>query len=118
MRDKGGDKTGLDSELRRLANRFSVSREVILRRLLILGKTTRGFYEEKRAEFQRQRRRPPSSGGPEYYRIVMRNNGLAYTRLVIDAYYEGVVTGSKVSDYLGMKLKHLKKIEEAVMSMT
>jgi len=117
---KGSRKNWSAHELTHLANLFRVSKEVILRRLLIIGKTTRAFYEEKRAILHKQiMQKDPkkSEGGPPYHRIIMGSNGLAYTRLVIDAYYEGVVTDSKVSDYLGMNLKHLKKIEEAVMQM-
>lgn len=118
---KGSRKNWSDGELTRLANQFQVSKEVILRRLLIIGKTTRAFYAERRAALHKQAiqkaPRKPGGGGPPPYRTIMGSNGLAYTRLVIDAYYEGVVTDSKVSDYLGMKLKHLKRIEETLMQM-
>ena len=117
---KGWEKAWTDHELGRLASLFWVSREVILRRLLILKKTTKEFYEEKRAEFRQQyaqRKQPSSGGGPKYYRIILRDNGLAYTRLVLEAYYEGHITSSKVARYLGMKLKHLKDIENEMMIM-
>ena len=40
-----------DSLLKDLANQFMVSREVILRRLLELGRTTQAFYRKKRKQF-------------------------------------------------------------------
>jgi len=107
-----------DYELARLANRFSVSQEVILRRLLTLDKITKDFYEEKRGELLKQygKRKPSeNSGGPPYYRLVLRNNGIAYTKLVLDAYYRDCITISQVSNYLGAKLKHFKSIEDALI---
>ena len=116
---KGSQITWSDHELSQLASRFSVSKEVILRRLLILGKTSQSFYEEMREEFRKphaQQDKTPPSDGPRYnYRIIMRNNGLAYTRLVLEAYYAGHITANKVCHHLGMKIKHLKKIEQAIM---
>ena len=40
-----------DREIEALARRFSVSREVVLRRLLILGLTEQSFYQRKRTEY-------------------------------------------------------------------
>ena len=107
-----------DTELKGLARRFSVSREVILRRLLILGKTTRGFYAERREQLLKEYSRPKSAGGDvrvPYHYIVLRNNGTAYTRLVFQAYYDKNITTADVSDYLGVKVKHLGKMEQEVM---
>jgi len=42
-----------DEELQSLARKYSVSRDVILRRLLMLGKTTNTFYQTKHEEFTR-----------------------------------------------------------------
>ena len=43
-----------DDELLQLSTRFSVSQEVILRRLLTLGRTTLSFYRRKRDEYRQQ----------------------------------------------------------------
>jgi Zn-dependent peptidase ImmA (M78 family) len=102
-----------DEELGELADQYSVSREVVLRRLVIIGKARTDFYRTKRAEFlqMEQGRR----GGPvPFHRLVLRDNGLSYTRLVLDAYRQDVITASNLSDYLGTKLRHLYKIEEGI----
>ena len=60
----------------KLASRFRVSKEVILRRLLILGRTTSDSYEGTREQFleqYRKRKLSESSGGPAYYRLVLRD---------------------------------------------
>lgn len=106
-----------------LAEAFAVSREVILRRLLILGKTTDGFYERKRHEYQAQytrlaaqaqeRAREQQAYAP-VFRIALRDNGRRYTRLVLDAFERERITAADVSDYLGVRLKHLDLIAGAL----
>lgn len=115
---KGTQKTWTRYELSRLSSLFSVSQEVILRRLLILNRTTQDFYKATRGQLlgEYRKRKPASgSGGPQYHRLVLRNNGLAYTRLVLEAYYQDHITTSEVSDYLGAKVKHLGNIENEVI---
>ncbi|HZH87945.1 MAG TPA: XRE family transcriptional regulator [Chitinophagaceae bacterium] len=114
-----------DDDLVTLAEDFWVSQEVILRRLVILGKTSEEFYQKKREEYlkryakfkeeEKERLREKGLHLP-YSKIVIRNNGIPYTKVVLSAYYEEKITASDLSDYLGTKLKHLSKIEEAVFS--
>ena len=106
-----------------LADSFAVSREVILRRLLILGRTTDAFYERKRQQYlaqyaqlaaqARERAREEESYAP-VFRIALRDNGRRYTRLVLDAFEGERITAADVSDYLGVRLKHLDRIADAV----
>jgi len=106
-----------------LAEAFAVSREVILRRLLILGKTSDAFYERKRNEYQaqyaqlaaqaRERAREQQAYAP-VFRIALRDNGRLYTRLVLDAFDRERITVADVSDYLGVRLKHLDLIAGAL----
>jgi len=112
-----------EATLNALAEAFAVSREVILRRLLILGRTTEAFYERKRQEYLAQyvrlaalarERAREQEGHPPVYRIVLRDNGRRYTGLVLDALERERITPSDVSDYLGVRLKHLDRIADAV----
>ena len=112
-----------DEELIHLAKRFCVSREVILRRLLTLGRTTNAFYRKKRVQFLQEyeiyRRREKEKsrknpGGPSPYRMTISNFGKEYVRLVLNSYYQDRITLSDVSDYLGVRVKHLPNIEAAV----
>ncbi|WP_026963090.1 helix-turn-helix domain-containing protein [Alicyclobacillus herbarius] len=109
-----------DWELNRLANRFKVSQEVILRRLLVLGRTSREFYEEKRrlyeTEYSRQRERGKKGGYMPYEKKIVRMNGRTYTGLVLSAYQNNVIGLYDVSTYLGgIKLTHLGKIENELV---
>ena len=48
--------------------------------------------------------------------MVLRRNGTAYTRMVLEAYYQERITLSKVADYLDIHLKSLAKVERAAFS--
>jgi Zn-dependent peptidase ImmA (M78 family)/transcriptional regulator with XRE-family HTH domain len=101
-----------------LADAFAVSREVILRRLLILGRTTEDFYETKRREYLAQYAQLAQARRQEGYapifRLALRDNGRRYTGLVLDAYERDRITPADVSDYLGVRLKHLDEIAGAL----
>jgi Zn-dependent peptidase ImmA (M78 family)/DNA-binding XRE family transcriptional regulator len=104
-------------DLNLLSKKYFVSQEVILRRLLILNKTSQKFYEQKREEFLRHYKKLEdeiSEGAPPYYRLVIRNNGASFIKLVLNAYYQEAINTSQLADYLGMKLKHLHKIENTI----
>lgn len=113
-----------DSEIRSLSSRFSVSDEALVRRLTTLALATEEFYQKKREEYlrifedtqQREKERQKAmKSHPPRFRMVIRNNGKRYTRMVIEAYLDDSITASDVADYLEMKLKHLPKIEEALL---
>ncbi len=108
-----------DDTLKQLAEQFAVSREVILRRMVILGRATDDFYERKRAEYLARYRQLAEQarereGFPPFYRILVRDNGREYTRLVLEAFDRQRITAADVSDYLGTSLKHLGDIAGAV----
>jgi Zn-dependent peptidase ImmA (M78 family)/DNA-binding XRE family transcriptional regulator len=114
-----GPREWADGPLQQLADQFAVSREVILRRLLILGRTTDHFYERKREEYLAQYRvleaqARDREGFAPLFRVVVRDNGRAYTRLVLEAFDREQITPADVSDYLGIRLKHLENIAGAV----
>nr|MDA3823218.1 ImmA/IrrE family metallo-endopeptidase [Bacteroidales bacterium] len=99
-----------------LSKKFCVSREVILRRLLTVGKTTKNFYQKKRNDYQKELESIPKKKGgfvPPSTNVVS-TTGKPYTRIVIDAFNSNRITTSDASDYLGVKLKHLGKISRAV----
>jgi len=121
--DVQGKREWPDSVVSALADRFAVSREVILRRLLTLGRTTEAFYRRKRAEFlaayqhQTARQREERGFAPPS-RLAVRNNGRRYTRLVLEALERDRITPADVSDYLGVRLKHLDDITMTVQRTT
>jgi len=104
---------GADSALRDLANAFCVSREVILRRMLTLGWTTYTFYRRKRAQFIEEAQLRGSKGGfisPAARAI--RSAGPEFVRVVMSAYDREEITGNDLSEYLGVKIRHVPKVRE------
>jgi len=114
-----------DDEIRVLADDFSTSQEVIVRRLLTLNLTDHHFYELKRQEYQenwleskRKQKKAIGRGHPPYYRMVMRNNGKPFTRHVLFSYYDNRITLSDVSEFLGVKIKYIKQMEQELFTST
>jgi len=109
-----------DSELVPLANYFWVSREAILRKLLTHGLTTVDFYRERRAEFEEEYRQRREEGGGflRYFRRILRDNGPAFTSLVLAAYDEQAISVRDLSHHLGdIKLDHIDSIRGALANM-
>lgn len=106
-----------DESLERLSGYYGVSKEVILRKLLDLGLTNNSFYKMKRNEFIEEYKNLRKRKGFVAPAVdVVSSSGKLYVSLVLDAYTTNRITPSDVSDYLGVRLKHLKKITEAISS--
>jgi Zn-dependent peptidase ImmA (M78 family)/DNA-binding XRE family transcriptional regulator len=101
-----------NEQLSRYRRQFWASRETILRRLLILGRTSAQFYRRMRNEFVRQYANQTANTDiivPVHRRVLMRNGDLL-TSLALGAYDAGVLTGSALARVLGTKLEHVPKI--------
>lgn len=112
-----------DREIEALAGRFSVSREVIVRRLLILGRTDEAFYARKRDQWgdeykaAEERRRQEADGKPRPIPqdlIAVARAGQFFSLLILSSYSHGRITASDVADYFGIRIKHLVAIEKRV----
>lgn len=107
-----------NEEIAKLAGRYRVSHEVLLRRLLIWDRTTREFYQKKRREFEEEHRAPRErlrGGYPPPYRSAISTAGRLFTRLVLENYYQENITAGDLSDFLNIKLKHMGQIEREIM---
>jgi Zn-dependent peptidase ImmA (M78 family) len=118
VRRAAGRKEWADEDLAALAREYAVSREAVLRRLLILGRTTEGFYRGKRLEFAEAgvRRAGDQDGFVPPFRQALNRMGRVYAKGVLESFYEGRVSASDLSRYLGLKLRHLADFEAAVFS--
>jgi Zn-dependent peptidase ImmA (M78 family) len=106
-------------DLADIARTFSVSREMILRRLLTCGRTTQSLYMQVRQLLQReherrQKEKAKSTGFVTKDRDAVSALGKPMVRLVLASLEAEQITPNDVSDYLGVRLKHLPKIAEAV----
>ena len=101
-----------NEQLSRYRRQFWASRETVLRRLLILGRTSAQFYRRMRNEFVQQYANQTANTDiivPVHRRVLMRN-GDFLTSLALGAYESGVLTGSALARVLGTKLEHVPKI--------
>jgi Zn-dependent peptidase ImmA (M78 family)/DNA-binding XRE family transcriptional regulator len=117
VRRKTKTSTWQDSDIALLARKYSVSWEVILRRLLITGRVTESFYQSKRRQYlqayeteikKKSKRRASQSS------LAIAHNGLTFLRMALRAYHESKLTGNKLSEYLGVSLKHVPEIQRKV----
>jgi Zn-dependent peptidase ImmA (M78 family) len=110
-----------DVEISDLARNFNSSREAVLRRLLTLNRTTDDFYRQKRAQYiaeylASQKRKKEKAVETEMKRNMPRetvsNFGKRFVNMLLDNYHQDRMTLSEISGYLGLKVKHVPKLEE------
>jgi Zn-dependent peptidase ImmA (M78 family)/DNA-binding XRE family transcriptional regulator len=110
-----------DAALRALSDRYRVSREAMLLRLLSLGKTSNDFYQRKRSQFaaelqQRAEREIDRGGGGDYYRQKVRDLGRGFVLSVASAYEHGEISSRDVTRFLDAQLGHVPKLVELARS--
>ena len=108
-----------DEQLRQLSARYHVSREALLLRLVSLGKADQTFYEMKRKQFeaeyrQRTEAQQQESGGGDYYRLKVRDLGRRFITDVLTAYGNEDISSRDVTQYLGVQLGQLPRLEDLV----
>ena len=105
------------AEIDEIAKVFKVSREVILRRLVQMRKSTNEHYKRMRNRFLRDyadlRKKKPK-GGPSPPVRAIANNGHYFTNLVLEAFHQDKLSARDVSSLLDVKLKHLSEIETRI----
>lgn len=123
--ENGARTTWDNSVISALADDFNVSYEVILRRLLNLGRTTKDFYKQKREQMRREfeglesaKAGEKKSGFALPHTLAISSAGKTFAKLVLDSYRQKKIGVMDVSEYLGVKLKHLPKIEQALSTPT
>ncbi|MFW9803129.1 MAG: XRE family transcriptional regulator [Candidatus Thorarchaeota archaeon] len=115
VRKHGSSEIWSDQELTALAGRFRVSREVILRRLLLLGRTTDGFYRAKRSNYRYPPRAGGGGGGGETSsERVFRTDGFVFTSMVLEALNRNVIAYADAARILNIKISGLASLERLV----
>jgi Zn-dependent peptidase ImmA (M78 family)/DNA-binding XRE family transcriptional regulator len=103
--------------LRALAHRYSVSIEVIARRFLTLGEMDEEVYARIRERLQAAVLAPAAKEIKIPVHVkALSQLGRWYTDVLLRAYRRELLSGSRLSDYLGVKLKHVPKIEGELRS--
>ena len=100
-----------------LARTFSVSQEVILRRLLTFGRTSREFYGSRHAAWGSLMDTDAVTDPDAEFRRnmpqeVVSDLGRPFTRLVLSSYFNSYTSISDASRYLGLRASQLPKVQE------
>lgn len=106
-----------DNLLSQLAKKFSVSREVILRKCLDLGYVSQAFYETKVEGWEKERLgRGDSESHGNYYLTHGAYLSSRYVETAFSKYYQGIISKSQLADYFGMKESNVSKFEGYVLN--
>ena len=104
------------SDLRRIASRYSVSREVITRRMFDLGLLTQDQYDAYVATFAQQlaerraKQSKSSFGGRDMGRALFDKNGYMVTGALFAGVNSGLYSTLDVSDFLGTRIRNVNKV--------
>ncbi|MFC3832127.1 MULTISPECIES: XRE family transcriptional regulator [Deinococcus] len=107
-----------------IARHFSVSRDMVLLRLrrhhyitfdkyLELKNSLDKEYEAIRLAKIEKSKSSPGAAPPHY--MTLRDLGITYTRVVLEALNESVISASTASGLLRLKTKHFDKLSDALM---
>jgi len=105
-----------EAQFVKLANHFSVSREVILRNYLDRGLVEPDYYEQMAAKWTKEAKESKEEAeGGSYYYNKKAYLGDRYISIVYGKYYQNKITLDNVADYLNVKAKNLPAFEHLVM---
>jgi len=104
-----------EAHFQKLADFFSVSREVILRNYLDRGVVDADYYEQMAAKWTEQAKAKKESSGGSYYYNQKAYLGERYISLVYGKYYQSKITVDNVAEYLNIKVRNLPTFEHVVM---
>ena len=110
-----------DGTIKKIAEKYKVSFEVILRKFLIRKFISSNEYalkiEERKKHFKAEMEQKllkggEKKGGPSYFVIQKSYLGQKYLELAFKQYYKQRISEAQLADYLGVKLKSLAGLEE------
>jgi Zn-dependent peptidase ImmA (M78 family)/transcriptional regulator with XRE-family HTH domain len=102
-----------ESIIKSIASDYCVSREVILRRFLAIGKTTSSIYTDYKKKWDTSFAKG-NSGGGDYYRSKVSALGKTYVHKVIDGFRNGFLNDRQITNFLDIKYAQLPRIEAEV----
>ena len=101
-----------DQEISKLANRYGVSRESILRRFLDQQRVSQAYYKLKAEEWASQQKK--SSGG-DWYATANSYLSERFATEVVSQHYRNQLSLERAADLLGIKAKNFEGLEQRVL---
>jgi Zn-dependent peptidase ImmA (M78 family) len=112
----------LDEEIEKIADKFTVSKFVIIKRLFDLNKIEFTIYKNKYNkylnEFNEIKEIKRKSGQKVIVlpdKKLISSNGNLFPQIILDAYYDGKISFGEVCNTLNVKSKYVENIEKMVM---
>ncbi len=99
-----------ETAIQQLANRYHVSREVILRKFFDLGVVDQSYYEEQVEQWAKVEPLKSGSGG-DYYKTKGVYLGEYYLESAFGRYYQNRISVEQLANYLGVKVKNISGME-------
>jgi Zn-dependent peptidase ImmA (M78 family)/DNA-binding XRE family transcriptional regulator len=95
-----------------LANKYHLSKEAILTRLLLLNYISESDYLIKRDNLYKDKKSSKGLFAP--YKRTITNYGYPFLNLVFTSYYQNKISLRTLSNYLSSSIENLQKIENAI----
>jgi len=107
-----GGQAWAEEDLKTIAREFGVSAEVVLRRLLIAGRTTENHYRSLRSLWLRRSvgQSEPKGFSADRPASVIRENGRLFTETVLGALDNHLISFLEAADHLGTKPKWVSEV--------
>lgn len=100
-----------EKNIEKLSKKYSVSRDVILRKLLDMGKISKEAYEKKYSDYQEEMyRKPINNGGGNYYNTKKAYLGENYINDVCSNYYSGKIDLYETANYLNVRVEAIPQL--------
>ena len=100
-----------EKNIEKLSKKYSVSRDVILRKLLDMGKISKDAYEKKHSDYQDEMyRKPINNGGGNYYNTKKAYLGENYINDVCSNYYSGKIDLYETANYLNVRVEAIPQL--------
>ena len=107
-----------DKVIESLAERYKVSRDVILRKLLDLDLINRRFFNQKTSQFQQQWadfKKSQKSGPVRYASLIYSYRSKNYTQAAYLQYCRDLIDRYQFADYLKVKMRHVDSIAKLAL---
>ncbi len=117
FRERVGDFVPDEGFVDKLAKEYKVSREVVLRRFLDLGRVTQRQYQEaiERWNEEFESRSTRSGGGGDYYATQIAYLGENYLDLAFSRYHQGAIDEQRLADFLRVNAQNVSNLEQKYM---
>jgi len=102
-----------EQAISKLAEKFSVSREVLLRRCLDEGWIDEEYYSAKVFEWNRDfMRQKEQSRGGNWYLTKISYLGEGFTRLAFERRRRGDITAAELASHLNVKARYIRNLRD------